>query len=154
MSLSQPIRQKIRKTAIAFALVLVTATVTATVTARAEVVVVVSAQSPVEGLSSQQVANIFLGKTSRLPNGVSVVPVDRADGEAVREAFYLKLLDMTNAQIKAYWSRLIFTGKGRPPKEVRSNKAMKQVIAENPHAIGYLDRSELDQSVRAVLVLP
>jgi ABC-type phosphate transport system substrate-binding protein len=150
MILSRQIRKKIRQMLFAFGLTLIAAIAHAEVV----VVVVVSAKSSVDGLSNHQVANIFLGKTSRLPNGEHVVPVDRADGAELRDAFYLKLLDMSNAQLKAHWSRLIFTGKGRPPKEVMSNKAMKQIISENPHAIGYIEASELDNSVRAVLVLP
>lgn len=142
-----PLKQ-IKKVAVAVGLALVT------IVADAEVVVVVSAKSSVNELSSHQVTNIFLGKTSRLPNGDLVVPVDRADGAVLRDAFYLKLLDMTNAQVKAHWSRLIFTGKGRPPREVASTKAMKEAISSNPKAVGYLDSSELDNSVRAVLVLP
>ena len=122
--------------------------------ASAEVVVVVSAKSTVSGLSDNQVANIFLGKASRLPNGDRAVPVDQSDGTRTRDEFYQKLVGKSPAQVKAHWSKAIFTGKGQPPKEVGDSKATRRAVAGNPDFIGYIDSSAIDQSVKAVLLLP
>lgn len=121
--------------------------------ANADVLVVVSAKSPVAELSNQQVANIFLGKTSRLPSGERVEPVDQKEGAPLRDEFYLKLVDKSPSQIKAHWSKLVFTGRGQPPKEVLGSRAVKRTIATNPAAIGYIDPSEQDASVRVVLIV-
>jgi len=118
--------------------------------AQADVVAVVSAKSPITALSMNQVADIFFGKASRFPNGVQAFPVDQAEGSAVRDEFYNKVVGKTAAQIKAYWSKIIFTGRGRPPPTVTNDVEMKKRITENLAAIGYIDRNMVDDSVRVV----
>src|SRR6202167_4967235 len=117
---------------------------------KADVVAVVSARSPIIALEKSQVADIFLGKASRFPNGLQAVPIDQAEGSAVRDEFYGKVVGKTAAQIKAYWSKIIFTGRGQPPPSVSNSIEMKKRISENPAAIGYIDRSLVDDSVTVV----
>ena len=116
----------------------------------AEVVVVVSAKSPVTALSKHQIMDIFLGKMHRLPNDGTVVPVDQAEGSATRDEFYLEFSGQSPAQIKAYWSKIIFTGRGLPPPEVSNGLQVKKFIAEHPNAIGYIQDSLVDDSVKVL----
>lgn len=118
--------------------------------AAAEVVVVVSAQSPVRTLSKTEVADIFLRKTRHFPNGGEATPVDQAEGSPARDEFYMTFTDRSHAQIKAYWSKIVFTGRGQPPLAVSNAAELKRRIAANPGAIGYIDRSQLDASVREI----
>jgi ABC-type phosphate transport system substrate-binding protein len=101
----------------------------------ADVVAVVSAKSPITTLSTSQVQDIFLGKTSRFPNGALALPIDQAEGSAVREEFYAKMAGRSAAQMKAYWSKIIFTGRGQPPQEAANSVEMKKRLIENPAAI-------------------
>jgi ABC-type phosphate transport system substrate-binding protein len=117
---------------------------------KADVVAVVSAKSPITSLSMSQVADIFSGKASRFPNGVQALPIDQAEGSAIRNEFYSKVVGKNAAQIKAYWSKIIFTGRGQPPPIVSNNIEMKKRISDNPAAIGYIDRSLVDESVKVV----
>jgi ABC-type phosphate transport system substrate-binding protein len=107
-------------------------------TARAEVVVVVSAENPVESLSRAELADIYLGRMTRFPNGESVVPVDQRETSPTHHEFYSRYLGRTPAQIKAHWSKLIFSGRGQPPRTVAGDKAVAEFVAGNHHAIGYL----------------
>lgn len=120
-------------------------------TATADVVAIVSVKSSITTLSKPQMADIFLGRVSRFPNGSHAVPIDQVEGSAAREEFYAKLAGRSAAQMKAYWSKIIFTGRGQPPKEVSDSAAIKKQIAEDAAAIGYLDRSQVDDSVRVIL---
>jgi ABC-type phosphate transport system substrate-binding protein len=120
-------------------------------TSLAEVVPVVSAKSNVSSLSANQVMDIFLGKTSQFPNGEPAVPLDQAEGSPIRDAFYMQFASKSAAQLKAYWSKIIFTGKGQPPREVSPSEKVKKVLADNPHLIGYIDHSEVDANVKVVL---
>ena len=113
-----------------------------------EVVAVVSARSPVAGLSAAQVADIFLGKATRFPNGSQAVPIDQTEESAVRERFYAQYTGKSPAQVKAHWAKIIFTGRGQPPRQAGTSAEAKKLIAENPNAIGYIDASQLDSSVR------
>jgi ABC-type phosphate transport system substrate-binding protein len=117
----------------------------------ADVVAVVSAKSTVTALTSSQVTDIFLSKTSHFPNGVRAEPIDQVDGSAARDQFYAKLAGKTAAQIKAYWSKIIFTGRGQPPPAVANSVEVKKRLALNPAAIGYIEHDLVDDSVRVVL---
>jgi ABC-type phosphate transport system substrate-binding protein len=119
--------------------------------ARADVVAVVSAKSAVTTLTVTQLTDIFLGKVSRFPNGAQAVPMDQLEGSVVRDEFYAKFAGKSAAQIKAFWSKIIFTGRGQPPKEVADGIEMKKRVSQNRAAIGYIDRSLVDDSVRVVL---
>ena len=122
------------------------------VMARAEVDVVVSAKNPITELSKAQVAAIFLGNTSRFPDGSQAVPIDQNEGAAVRDEFYREFAGKSPAQIKAHWSKIIFTGRGQPPREVSNSVELKKLLANNPHAIGYIKPGQVDGSVKVLLV--
>jgi ABC-type phosphate transport system substrate-binding protein len=119
--------------------------------ALADAVVVVSAKSPVKSLTANQVLDIFLGRSARFPSGSRAVPIDQQEGAAARNDFYTKLSGKSGAQLKAYWSKIIFTGRGQPPTAVADGYEVKRTLAANPAAIGYIDRSLVDDSVIVVL---
>lgn len=119
--------------------------------ASADVVVVVSAKSIVTSLTAEQITKIFLGKTKTFPNGGNVAPVDQAEGNPIRNEFYSKVANKSPSQISAYWARIIFTGDGQPPKLLGDNAAVKKAVADDPNAIGYIDKSAVDNSVRVIL---
>jgi ABC-type phosphate transport system substrate-binding protein len=118
----------------------------------ADEVAVVSARSTVTTLSKTQVADIFLGKTTRFPDGSQAVPIDQSEGTPARDEFYSKVAGKSAAQMKAYWSRIIFTGRGQPPRAVSSSSEAKKLVAANPNSIGYLEPKLVDDTLRVVAV--
>ncbi|MDF1642252.1 phosphate ABC transporter substrate-binding protein [Thalassolituus oleivorans] len=118
--------------------------------AYAEVSVIVSANNANASIDADTLSRIFLGKTSNFPDGNQAIPVDQTEGAVARESFNEKVLGKNSSQLKAYWSRLIFTGKGTPPKESGSDADVKALVANNPNLIGYIDSSAVDGSVKVV----
>ena len=116
----------------------------------ANVVTVVSAKSPITALSKTQVADIFLGKSNRFPDGAQATPIDQPEASSLREEFYDKVTGKSLAQLKAHWSKIIFTGRGRPPKTASSSTEVKKLLAENLLAIGYIEETQVDPSVRVL----
>ena len=119
----------------------------------AELVVIVSSKSPVSSLRADQVADIFLGQIANFPGGAEVVALDQRIGSPERDEFYAKVASKTPPLVKAYWTKMIFTGRGQPPKEVAGSAAIRKMVADNPSLIGYIDKSALDASVKAVLLV-
>lgn len=119
--------------------------------AQAQVAVIVNPKSSVANMSADDVAAIFLGKSNTLPGGATAHAADQAEGAAVREQFYSKVAGKSGAQVKAAWSRLVFSGKATPPKELGSSAEVKKFVASTPDAIGYIEKSAVDGSVKAVL---
>lgn len=120
--------------------------------ARADVVVVVAADSPVETLSVAALTDIYLGRLNRFPDGTAAVPVDQSERSPQHAAFYRDFLGRTPAEIKSHWSRLIFTGRGRPPQSVRDGNAVAELVAAHRGAIGYLDAALVDDSLKVVRI--
>jgi ABC-type phosphate transport system substrate-binding protein len=121
--------------------------------AKADVVVVVSAKCAVSTLSKDQVMDIFLGKTTRFPDGAPAVPMDQTEGSPARDEFYAKFANKSPAQLKAHWTKIIFTGRGQPPKSVANSIEVRKLISANPQAISYIERSAVDSTVK-ILVQP
>ncbi len=118
--------------------------------AAGEVVAVVSAKSHIGPLSKSQVADIFLGRVNRFPDGGIAIPIDQREGSDARNLFYEDYAGKSPAQIKAFWSKIVFTGRGQPPKSVANEGELKKLIAANPAAIGYIDAAQVDATVRVV----
>lgn len=118
-----------------------------------ELVVIVSARSPVETLRPDQVAAIFLGQSARFPDGSVASAIDQPIGSSQRDGFYQRVTGKTPALLKAWWSKMVFTGRGQPPRDLAGNAAVRQAVANDPVAVGYIDREALDPTVRQVLLV-
>jgi ABC-type phosphate transport system substrate-binding protein len=120
-------------------------------TVMADVVAVVSSKNPLASLTKAQVADIFLGKTARFPDGTLAVPIDQEEGSAARDEFYATFTGKSPAQIKSHWTKIIFTGRGQPPLAASNSAEVRRLLAENPRAISYIERSAVDSSVKVLL---
>lgn len=116
--------------------------------AQAEVVVVVNPNAAETSLTKEQVAQYFLGKAE------AFVPIDQPESAAIRLEFYQKVANKDLAQTRALWAKLVFTGKAMSPREVASNAEVKKAVAANPKAIGYIDKSAVDATVKVICTLP
>lgn len=124
------------------------------VSASAEVAVIVHPSLGVSTLTESEVSRLFLGKVKDFPGGGQAVPINQDDGSAARDAFNEAICKKNSSQYKAYWSQLVFTGKGTPPKDVGKDAAVKALIAANPNMIGYVNSSVVDASVKVVYKIP
>ncbi|MGE5451664.1 MAG: hypothetical protein ACM3VZ_07450 [Acidobacteriota bacterium] len=121
--------------------------------ASAQVAVIVNLKSPMASMTPEQVSAVFLGKSNTLPSGATAVPADLPDSSGAREQFYSKAAGKTGAQVKATWARLTFSGKATPPKELGTAADVKKFVANNVDAIGYIEKSAVDATVKVVLVV-
>lgn len=119
----------------------------------AGILVVTGVNSPSLTLSKDQVSDVFLGRVLALPDGRSARPVDQPESNPLRDEFYQKVANKSAAEIKAQWAKLYFTGRGVPPIEGRSSDDVKRIVNSTPNAIGYIDQSALDSSVKVIFVV-
>ncbi len=133
------------KTAIAS--ILATALCATSLPAFAEIVVIVNPKNPASRMFTEQAAQFFLGKSALF------TPIEYHEGAAIRNEFNTKVLGKEPAQVKAIWTKLVFTGKGSAPKEFASSAEVKKAVAADPSAIGYIDKSALDDTVKVILTV-
>ncbi len=122
--------------------------------ASADLAVIVNSGYPVSSADNDAIAKVFLSKANALSGGGTLIPVDQSDGSAVRKDFYSKLANKNPAQMNAYWSKLIFTGQGQPPKAVGGDADVVNLVANNPNMIGYVHSSAVHKGVKVIAKVP
>jgi ABC-type phosphate transport system substrate-binding protein len=110
----------------------------------AELVIIVNPSNPATRMFPTQAAQFFLG------GSVMFVPIEQPADSPIRAEFYKKVLEKESAQVEAIWSKIAFSGKGKPPKEMKNSAEVKKAVAANPKAIGYIEKSAVDDTVKVV----
>lgn len=114
----------------------------------AEIVIIVNPKNQASRMFSEQAAQFFIGKSTLF------TPIEHNDGSAIRNEFNTKVLGKDSAQVKSIWSKLVFTGKGTAPKEYATSAEVKKAVAADVSAIGYIEKSAVDDSVKVILTVP
>ena len=118
-----------------------------------DIVVVVNKNNSVDKLSRDEVINIFMGRNRQLSSGVAALPLDLPSTAVEREKFYERLTGYSQSQVNSYWARLIFTGRATPPSLMHSQEEELQKIQNNPNAVGYMSKSNVNSAVKVVFDL-
>ena len=116
----------------------------------ADWVLVANPKSGITHLEKDDVTNIFLGRYRRLPSGATAEPIDQPADSALKASFYRQLVNKDMSEINAYWSRLVFSGKTRPPFVAASSEDAIQQVSVNQSALAYVEKSKVDARVLVV----
>ncbi len=98
----------------------------------------------------ETIARLFLGKAKTFNDGATAVAIAQASGASISDEFNDKVLGKNAAQLKAYWSQLVFTGKGTPPRELANDAEVVKWVASQTTGIGYVQASAVDDSVKVI----
>ena len=115
--------------------------------AQADIVVVAGAKSPLTALTKEQVSDVYLARNPEL------VPMDLPEDNPLREEFYTKVTGKPAARVKGVWVRLAFTAKGKLPKEAPSAAELKKQLAATTNTIAYMDKADVDSSVKVLFAV-
>jgi len=113
-----------------------------------EIVVIVHPSNQSQ-LDLSLLKRLYLGKIIHFPNGKRVETFGLKQ-EALRSRFYQELLDRTESGMNAYWARMLFTGRAKPPRIVESELEMRRRVAMTPNALGYIQRENVDATVKVI----
>ena len=122
---------------------------------QAEVIsVVVNSESKLTAASvkKKDIRSLFLGKASNI-NGVSLSPVAQSRNRSITLIFNNDVLGKSSDKMRAYWSRVMFSGKASPPPELEDDQAVKMHVARNKDAISYMKKSMVDDTVKSIFDL-
>jgi hypothetical protein len=118
----------------------------------ADIAVVAGKASPIDKLDAREVADIFLAKTSYFRDGSHVTPIELRENP-FRASFYRNISGKTLPQINSYWTTLIFTGKGKPPRNVEVLERLVEQLETNPDTITYLPLEQVSGTLKVLYIL-
>lgn len=108
----------------------------------ADVVVIANTRVAVDSLSREDAIKVFMGRYRKLPDGSPAQPLDLNPDSSARKSFYRLLINKNLEEVSAYWARLVFSGRTRPPQQAQGAEDALILIANDPQVIGYMDRSD------------
>ncbi len=103
-------------------------------------------------ITLETIAEIYLKKRLFWSNGEPIIPVNRDAISETRSLFTRLAFGDTARNLARYWNGQYILGV-LPPATLASDEAVKRFVAAEPGAIGYIDASTVDDSVRAALYL-
>jgi ABC-type phosphate transport system substrate-binding protein len=118
-----------------------------------QIAIIVNPQNPISQMTQEQVTNLYLGITQDFPLLNKAIPLDYADSAKIKEDFIIRVLGKSLPTFRAWWARQMFSGKGNPPREMPTHNDMKRAVASVTDAIGYIDKAQVDNSVKVVLIV-
>jgi hypothetical protein len=103
-------------------------------------------------LPLSSVRAIFSMRLNTWPDGTQVTVFVLPDRHAAHARFSRTVLKMLPYRLRREWDRLVFSGTGIAPIEVKDEAEMRRRVASTPGSIGYLDEGLVDESVRTLVV--
>ena len=101
-------------------------------------------------IDQSAIKRMFLGKTKAFSNGRSAILLSLDPSSPITEEFNREVMGKSGSQIKAHWSKMIFTGKGTPPQEMASIAEIISAVSANPDAIAFVDAASVTDAVKVI----
>ncbi len=120
----------------------------------AELAVIVSPAVELDSISAEQLERLYLYRADRFPGNTRLQPLDQRKGSTQREEFISKVLGKSEIELAEYWSRRMFSGKGRPPATVENDQAVIERVLREPGTLGYIDAGSVNDNVKVLLRIP
>ncbi len=117
-----------------------------------QVAVVAHKSVPVDSVSKSELLDLYTGETSIWRDGEPVVIFDLKEKGKTRKTFY-EFLGMASSRIKLIWFKRMLLGEADPPESLKSEQELLQKISTTQGAIGFLDRSKADGTVKILMTI-
>lgn len=96
-------------------------------------VIVVKKHKNNKKLERKTLRHIFMGTNTNSHYTTVHLPA----GHPLRVTFNTKVIGLTESRIQAYWAQLKFTGRGKPPKEMKSIEEIVSHLKKTPYVAAY-----------------
>jgi hypothetical protein len=120
-----------------------------------DLVFVVSSDTPIQAVSTEDIQNIYLGK-QRMVGGIPVSAVDHSETEPIKQDFLKHGVHMTHAQYREQLMRRHFQEGAVTPKFVANADEALNAARDSPGAIAYVYESEAGTllGIRVIATIP
>jgi hypothetical protein len=99
---------------------------------------IVNPGNPSVAIDRSFLAQAFLKKVRKWPDGETIQPVDLVPSSTVRRQYSVEVLGRSVEAVKIYWQQMIFSGRDLPPAELLSDDDVVTYVVRKPGAVGYV----------------
>lgn len=114
--------------------------------------VIVNAANQTSSMSTKEVSDLFMKKTTKWSNGTTAAPVDLNSNSGVRESFSKKIHGKATAAVRSYWQQAAFSGSASAPPEKANDSEVIEYVKRNPGAIGYVSSEASTAGVKTISI--
>ena len=118
----------------------------------ADLEIIANPKGATEYLDASTLRGIFGMRVSRWPDGTPVRVFVLPDDNPVHAEFAKRILNTYPHQLRRNWDRLVFSGTGNAPIQVKSEREMLDMIRSTPGSIGYMESGKESANVRVIKV--
>lgn len=111
-------------------------------------VVVVTAKANIQQLSHDELVEIFMDRSMGTGKNHVFFPIDQKDTQ-LKEDFYRVTAKLSLNSVHAYWSKRVFSGRGRPPPSM-TDEEIRESLLNQPEAIAYMRQSQVPANAKVV----
>ncbi|MDQ6902627.1 MAG: hypothetical protein M3139_06400 [Bacteroidota bacterium] len=99
-----------------------------------------------------ELKSVLMGEKQRWENGNRVIIALMKTSTPIGKATSAKIYDMSGNELNKFWLALVFQGKAQAPNFFNSPNDLENFVAQNPGAIGILDKSFADPEIKSIII--
>jgi ABC-type phosphate transport system substrate-binding protein len=139
-------KNKMRKNVVVVAIVSLALMIIGTSMMSAQISIIV-AKSSSQKATKEEAKDIFAGAAVTWGNGTKIQVCDQSDSD-VGKTFYASFIGKSANQVRLQWTKLVLSGQAMAPKKMADDAAIRKAVADDPNAIGYIQSSAVDGTVK------
>ena len=95
---------------------------------------------------------VLMGEKQRWKNGNRIIIALMKTNTSVGKTTSARIYEMSGDELNKFWLALVFQGKAQPPYFFNSTSDLENFVAQNPGAIGILDKPITDHEIKAIMI--
>ena len=99
-----------------------------------------------------ELKSVLMGEKQRWENGNRVIIALMKTNTPIGKATSAKIYDMSGNELNKFWLALVFQGKAQAPNFFNSPNDLENFVAQNPGAIGILDKAMADPEIKSIII--
>lgn len=117
-----------------------------------EIAPVINGQVTQNTITPHGLSAIFKMRLHKWKDNSAITVFVLADEAPLHKAFCKEVLNVFPHQMRRIWDRLVFSGSGQAPIELKSEQEMIEMLSSTPGAIGYLKTSNLTKGIKILTI--
>jgi hypothetical protein len=105
-----------------------------------------------ENMTFAELQSILRGEKQRWKDGEKVLIALIKTTTPLGKKISSKVFDMTGDELNKFWLALVFQGKAQAPKFFNSPDELEAFVAQNPGAIGIIDKPITDPETKFITI--